>query len=99
MAVFEIISERRIPNGWSFEVQTIGRRAGQLRCVTLNLSWADYNHWSIDGADRAHQVAEAVLAFLLDRMAPRALPAHFDASLARRQFAGADEEIPKLIRR
>jgi hypothetical protein len=99
VALFEILSQRETPHGWSFEVQMIGRQAGQLRRIRLALSWADYNHWSVDGSDRANEVAEAVLAFLISRMEPQTLPPRFDASIARRQFTDADREIPKLIPR
>ena len=96
---FEIVSEREGPGGWFFEVQIIGVPEGSLRTVTLALSWPDYSHWTPDGADTASAVAEAVMGFLLERIAPDELPGRFDASLARRRFPDADERIPSLIRR
>lgn len=98
-ALVEIISERGIANGWSFEVQTAGDRSARPRCLTIELSWADYNHWSVDGSDPPQRVVEAVVTFLLSRLKTQALPKRFDASIARRQFADADQEIPKLIQR
>ncbi|MCZ6493685.1 MAG: hypothetical protein O6933_06355 [Planctomycetota bacterium] len=100
MAAFvEIISEREIANGWSFEVQTAGDRAARRRRLTIELSWSDYNHWSVDGSDPPQRVVEAVVTFLLSRLKTQGLPKRFDASIARRQFADADQEIPKLIQR
>ncbi len=100
MAVFEILAQCDAAVGWTFDVQsTAAPPQGELRHLTLRLSWADYNHWSPDGADRPGAVAEAVLAFLLERLDPRDLPVRLDASWARRRFPDADREIPKLIRR
>ena len=99
MAVFEITAEQERPNGWSYDVQVVAGDGGEMRRVTLGLSWADYNHWSPDGGDRAVAVAEAVLAFLLEHFGPETLPERFDASLARRRFRGADEAIRSRIRR
>ncbi len=99
MAVYEILSERQVDQGWSFEVQTAADREDQWQRHTLHLSWSDYNQWSVDGGDPPQCVAEAVLGFLLSRVEPQTLPERLDASIARRQFADADHEIPKLIRR
>ena len=99
MSAFEIVAEREGPGGWAFEVQVVGAEEGGLRSLTMQLSWSDYSHWSRDGADPASAVAEAVMAFLLDRLPADELPARFDASLARRRFPAADEEIRGRIRR
>ncbi len=99
MARIEILSEREIPNGWSFEARSRADGAGPDARQTVRLSWSDYNHWSPDGGDPPHRVAEAVVRFLLARLGPGALPQRFDASIARRRFDDADTEIPKLIRR
>ena len=99
MARVEIVSEREIPNGWSFEARSRRDAAGAISRQTVRLSWADYNHWSRDGSDSPQRVAEAVLRFMIMRLEPDAIPACFDASIARRRFMDADQEIPKLIRR
>lgn len=99
MAVFEIITEREQAGGWSYRVQTPGPKTGKLHQFNMQLSWADYNHWSATGNDTPQSVAEAVLSFLLDRLEPHDLPNKFDASLARRRFDDADQLIPSLIRR
>lgn len=99
MGVYEILLERQADNGWSFDVQTAAERGDPWKHHTLHLSWSDYNHWSVDGGDPPQRVAEAVLEFLLSRAEPPALPERFDASIARRQFAGADQQIPRLITR
>ena len=96
MMMVRIISERQVDRGWLFEAESGG---DECRRHALELSWADYNHWSRDGADPPQRVAEAVLRFMLMRLEPDAVPARFDASIARRRFDDADTEIPKLIRR
>lgn len=101
MAQIEILSEQggeasRGAGGWVFAAQAIDD-AGALHRFTLRLSWADYNLWSPDGSDSPERIAEAVLAFLISRKDIRQLPASFDASIARRWFADADEAIPALI--
>ena len=95
----EILSECEVRNGWSFEARWRKDAAGATTRQTVQLSWADYNHWSRDGSDPPQRVAEAVLRFMLMRLEPDAVPARFDASIARRRFDDADIEIPKLIRR
>ncbi len=96
MTQTEIVSEREEPGGWVFEVRCTGPRAEQVT-TTLKLSWADYNLWSADGADPPHAVAEAAARFILSRITAADLPAIIDASVARRRFPDADDEIPKLI--
>ena len=99
VADFEIRSERENSSGWLFEVRVIGDEGGGLRRVILQLAWADYNLWSVDGADRPAAVAEAALCYLISKVGADALPDRFDASILRRKFPDADREIPKLIRR
>ena len=98
MGVFKIISERELANGWSYHVQVVGQQSAQLHQFNMQLSWSDYNHWSATGSDPPQAVAEAVLSLLVDRMEPYDLPEQFDASLVRRWFDDADEQIPGLIR-
>ncbi len=97
MAVFEIITEREQAGEWSYRVQSPSK-TGKLHHFNMQLSWADYNHWSATGNDTPQSVAEAVLSFLLDRLEPDELPDKFDASLARRRFDDADQLIPTMIR-
>ena len=99
VADFEILSERENSSGWCFEAQLICDEGGGLRRVTLLLAWADYNLWSVDGADRPTAVAEAALSYLISEVGADAIPDRFDASIIRRRFPDADREIPKLIRR
>ncbi len=99
VADVEILSERENSSGWLFEARVIGDDGGGLCRVTLLLAWADYNLWSVDGADRPTAVAEAILSYLISEVGPEAVPDRFDASILRRKFPDADREIPKLIRR
>ena len=95
--VFEIITEHEEPGGWLYDFQAVTEESGELRKQQMHLSWVDYNHWSATGSDNPQKVAEAVLGFLLSRMAISQLPDRFDASLARKRFGDADETIPKMI--
>ena len=99
MAPFQIITERENDTGWSYLVQTASGNSPKPRRFTMQLSWADYNHWSSTGSDPPQRVAEAVLGFVLSHLDPAELPEQFDASFARRRFPDADAEIPKLIKR
>lgn len=98
MAQIEILSEQEQAGGWIFEAQVLDDE-GDLYPVKVSLSWADYNHWSSDGADAPGAVAEAVLAYLTSRTLPEEIRQSFDASLLRRQYDDADDVIPGLIRR
>ncbi len=93
----EVVSEQECEGGWYFELR-FGDvdAAGVTR--TLRLSWADYDLWSNDGSDPPHAVATAVAVFLVSRITASDLPATLDASIARRRYHDADEQIPKLIR-
>jgi hypothetical protein len=95
----QIERETEDHGGWTFRLRIIAGAAGQPSLRTLRLAWADYDLWSADGADPPHAVAAAVVEFLLARLGLSDLPPRIDASIARRQFPGADDEIPKLIRR
>ena len=97
VAVFEIITEHEEAGGWLYDFQSVTEESGKLQKHQMHLSWVDYNHWSATGSDNPQKVAEAVLGFLLSRLAISELPDHFDASLARRRFGDADETIPKMI--
>ena len=99
MAPFQIITERANASGWSYQVRTAAGNSPEPRRFTMQLSWADYNHWSSTGSDPPQRVAEAVLVFVFSHLAPTELPDQFDASLIRRHFRDADAEIPKLIER
>ena len=96
MAQIEILSEQEQPGCWRFDVQILDG-AGSLRRHAISLAWADYNLWSQDGADEPSRVVDAAINFLLARTDAKDLPVKFDASLARRRFADADQVIPTLI--
>src|SRR5688500_14324258 len=98
VAQIEILAERESRGGWEFDANVLDN-SGRLQRHRVTLSWADYNLWSADGADEPTKVAEAVIAFMIARSGDEALPAKFDASLARRKFADADAQIPRLIGR
>ena len=98
MSQIEIVKEQETQAGWSFEAQILDD-AGSLHRHTLTISWADYNLWSRDGADRPVDVAEAVIRFLLQRMPAGELRRRIDAAIARRLYDDADDVIPTLISR
>jgi hypothetical protein len=96
LAQIEIISECERPSGWVFDAQVLDD-AGRLSRHRVAVSWADYNLWSPTGADAPQAVAAAVLRFLSQRRPAQQLAESFDASIARRLYADADETIPRLI--
>lgn len=98
MSLIEIIDEREVDRAWVCTAQIIDDQ-GALQRYDITLTWADYNHWSVDGSATPSAVAEAAIRFLLNRAQAdsRPLPARFDASLARRLDPTADSEIPRLI--
>jgi hypothetical protein len=98
VAQVEIISEQEVPGAWRFAVQILDDR-GSLRKHTISMSWADYNLWSPDGTDEPGKVLEAAVLFLVSRTPAHDLADKFDASIARRRFADADEVIPRMVRR
>ena len=92
----EVQNEQESGSGWTFRLRiTSGDGAAAIRIV--NLAWADYNLWSVDGGDAPHVVAAAVAKFLAARIPMEDLPETIDASWARRRFPDADREIPGLI--
>jgi hypothetical protein len=92
----EIIAEREVVGGWSFDVR-VSSAAVEARLFTLRLSWADYNLWSGDGSDRPEAVARGVMAFALSRSPAAELAPTFDAARLRRVHADADDAIPRWI--
>lgn len=98
MPQVEIMSENEVKGGWEFIAQVL-TDDGDLHRHRVSLSWADYNLWSADGGDQPEKVIEAVIGFLLSQTPAESLAERFDASIVRRRFADADEQIPKLIRR
>jgi hypothetical protein len=96
VAQVEIVRECEQASGWTFDAQVIDD-AGELRRHRVNLAWVDYNHWSASGSDEPAAIAAAVLRFLLTRLDAAEIRGRFDASLVRRLFADADEQIPALI--
>ena len=99
MADVQIEREQEDDGGWTFRLRFAAGTSGPPVRRTVRLAWADYDLWSADGADPPHAVAAAVVEFLLSRLSPSDLPASVDASVARRRFPDADQEIPRLIRR
>jgi len=89
----ELASEREETGAWSYEAR-ITHDDGRARTIPIRLSWADYNHWSISGADEPSRIAERALRCLLRHAPPSILErARIDLSLVRRFCAAADEEI------
>ena len=91
-----IISERERPDGLTFQARLDA--GGTARTVELRLHWADYNHWSPDGADPPERVALAALRFACSVISMDELPASFDASTLRRRHPDADARIMAGVR-
>ena len=92
----EIISQEETDNAWRFTAQILADDGALIR-TTVTLAWADYNHWSVSGADEPAAVALAVVRFMLMHVSPDGMPETFDASAARRRYPDADATIPQLI--
>jgi len=92
----EIVSEEQGPSGWRFVAQILDDH-GRLHRRTIDLSWADYNHWSPDGSARPADVAGAALRFWLSRADVADIREQFDAAMLRRLFDDADAQITKFI--
>lgn len=107
MPQVEIISEKEFGigdgaagirgRGWEFDCQILDDE-GRLKRITLRLSWADYNVWSVDGSDEPSKVAEAALMFLLTKQPVSEWRESFDAGRVRVRFGDADRTIPGMIR-
>jgi hypothetical protein len=88
----EIHTETEIERGWRFTAQAL-RPDGSLLPLTMELSWADYDHWCPDGSAPPAAVAESAIRWILQHLGERALPARLDASHARRLHPDADRAI------
>ena len=96
----EILSERELPNGLAFRasVGDEGPARAAARLVEVRLHWADYNLWSVDGADPPERVAAAVVRFAASHGGVADLPDSFDAAALRRRHPDADSAIARLVR-
>jgi hypothetical protein len=88
----EILTETEIERGWRFTAQAV-QGDGSLLPLTLELSWADYDHWCPDGSAPPAAVAESAIRWILEHRSDRTLPARLDASHARRLHPDADRVI------
>ena len=95
--MFELVEEREDATGCSWTLQRLDAE-GRLERSRMRLGWADYGVWSPDGGVTPVRVAEAVIAFALDRPEFDPLPDPFDAAMARRRVPDADARIGRLIR-
>jgi hypothetical protein len=95
-APIEIVGEQELASGWAFAAQALSEQGRLVKCE-LRLSFVDYNLWSPDGSIAPVRVAEAVLAFIIERVGARGLPPRFDAAQARRMFPDADQQIRELL--
>jgi len=93
-----IANEEETASGWLFAAQARNGAGGKWS-YRIGLSWADYNLWSPDGADRPEEVARAALRFLLEREPAAEIADEFDLARIRRRYADADAVIPALVAR
>jgi hypothetical protein len=96
VADIEVVSEREEASGWRFEID-VHESGDETRRMAVSMAWADYNLWSASGSDEPAAVVRAVVRFLIDRSGFDGVKARFDAALARRMHADADDVIPGLI--
>lgn len=92
-----VVEEIEAEDGWKFRVE-IDLDADHSRALTMRLAWVDYNLWSPSGSDRPADVAQAVLALLMECVEPGSIPARLDAARIRHIVSDADKQLPKLIR-
>ncbi|MHC4246960.1 MAG: hypothetical protein ACYSUU_09185 [Planctomycetota bacterium] len=95
--MFELVEELEDATGCSWTLQRLDAE-GRLERSRMRLGWADYGVWSPDGGVSPARVAEAVVAFALDRPEFDPLPDPFDAAMARRRVHDADDRIGRMIR-
>ncbi len=96
MDQIRVLQEEASARGWAFQV-AVRHEAARESIHRITLSWADYDLWSPGGSDPPARVVEAAVRFLIDHLGGETLPASFDASIARRRVAGADQSIPRMI--
>jgi hypothetical protein len=91
VAQITVITEEETGRGWRYRIKVV-RDSGETSEHDVGLSWADHEHWC-GGASAPSRVVEAVVRYLVDREAQRAVPARFDASTARRWWPDLDREL------
>jgi hypothetical protein len=100
---YDVVEEREDGRGWRFGIEAAPTASTQASVepwmFDVRLAWADYNHWSTDGADEPSAVAIAVLRTLLETMPAAELRTRFDCSLVRRLLPDADDRVSSNIGR
>jgi hypothetical protein len=91
----EVLTETDEPNGWVFGVH-VRDLDGSSTAHEVHLHWSDYDHWS-GGASRPERVVEAVIRFLLSHISKEEIRPRFDASIVRRMYDDADDEISRQL--
>ena len=90
--VAELLSEREDANGWTYDAQ-LAASDGSLKRIVLTLSWADYQHWSADGALAPSRVADAVLRVIAQHFETFQATESIDASTVRRRITDGDAQV------
>lgn len=92
MISVEVKTEEEVGRGWRYVVGVV--RDGRASDHTVNLSWADHEHWC-GGRCAPSRVIEALVRFVAEQEASggREIPASFDAATVRRWYPAADMEV------
>lgn len=90
----QVVSEQDDAQGWAYEVLVrLGSAAPTQHQVTL--SWRDHDYWC-GGNIAPSRVVVAIVEYALSN-GPKALPASFDCSTARRWLPRLDQELRYLL--
>jgi hypothetical protein len=90
----EVVSEQDDGRGWAYEV--LVRLAGVAPTRhQVTLSWRDHDYWC-GGQVAPSRVVAAIVEYALSN-GPKALPASFDCSTARRWLPKLDQELKYLL--
>lgn len=96
--MFELLEETEHNDSCTWQLQVV-LADGKLSHHRVRLSWADYDLFAPDGTTPPANVAEAVVAFMLEQAIFTPLPPLIDAAIPRRCVSGADEQIAARINR
>jgi len=94
MADVELGPETESPAGWSYEATVFSN--GRVHHCVLSLSFQDYDLWC-RGQHAPSRVAQAALAFFLERESSEGIPDRLDCATFRRTFPTIDSELPGQV--
>lgn len=91
MHTVAVNEERETDRGWSFDV-AFARGSGELRQLSVTLSWVDYDN-VCGGSAAPAAVVNAIINELAERGLLESYPDSFDASRAMRRVDGLCDAV------